>query len=182
MRKPHVRPPRGLLCLAPAVLLGLLAGCAGYQIGNQSLYPNHIRTVYVPVFESTSFRRNLGEWLTEAVQKEIERITPYKVVHTPDADSILTGRIIGETKRVVVEAESGDPRELQTALNVEITWVQRDGQVIRQPQTIRLPQAMTTVSGSGNLVPELGHSVATAHQESVREIARQIVGLMEAPW
>ena len=35
-------------------LLALACGCAGYQVGNQSLYPMHIRTVYVPTFESTT--------------------------------------------------------------------------------------------------------------------------------
>ena len=78
-------------------------GCAGYQLGNQSLYPSDIKTVFVPVFECDSFRRNLGERLTEAVVKEIERKTPYKVVGSPDADSILAGRIITERKGVLSE-------------------------------------------------------------------------------
>ena len=73
-----------------------MSGCAGYQIGNQTLYPAHISTVYVPVIESASFRRNLAEWLTEAVVKEIELKTPYKVVGSPSADSILSGRLAGE--------------------------------------------------------------------------------------
>ena len=96
---------------ASAALLVVWAGCAGYQIGNQTLYPSHIRTVYVPMFESTSFRRNMGEQLTEAVQKEIELKTPYKVVHAPGADSVLSGRIARENKRVVIRSRSGDARE-----------------------------------------------------------------------
>ena len=75
------------------LLLGWLSGCAGYQIGNQSLYPPDIHTVYVPMFESKSFRRDLGERLTEAVAKEIELKTPFKVVNDPNADSVLTGRL-----------------------------------------------------------------------------------------
>ncbi|KKK73798.1 hypothetical protein LCGC14_2890190, partial [marine sediment metagenome] len=43
------RRPRSCFLLG---LLVLLAGCAGYQIGSESLYPCHIRTVYVPVFTS----------------------------------------------------------------------------------------------------------------------------------
>ena len=42
-------------------LVGLFAGCATYQIGNRSLYPQDVHTVYVPIFDSDSFRRNLGE-------------------------------------------------------------------------------------------------------------------------
>src|ERR1051325_2587560 len=96
--------------LLAAAMLAALGGCAGYRAGTASLYPPDIHTVYVPIFESDSFRRNLGERLTEAVDKEIELKTPYKVVHTPDADSVLTGRILGDTKRVVVEDQNDQPR------------------------------------------------------------------------
>ena len=65
---------RPLHVLRGCFLLPLLfCGCAAYQIGNQSLYPLEIHTVAVPVFQSNSFRRNLGERLTEAVVKEIEK-------------------------------------------------------------------------------------------------------------
>ena len=73
------------------LVLPVLCGCAGYQIGNRTLFPTHIHTVHVPTFESISFRRNLGERLTEAVVKEIEVRTPYKVVADPNADSVMTG-------------------------------------------------------------------------------------------
>ena len=47
------------------------------------------------MIESDSYRRDLGERLTEAVIKEIELKTPYKVVGTPDADSILSVQLLG---------------------------------------------------------------------------------------
>jgi len=93
------------------LLLVILGGCATYHIGNASLYPPEVHTVYVPMFESVSFRRDLGERLTEAVMKEIEKKTPYKVVSDPNADSILSGRITQESKRVLVGARTGDPRD-----------------------------------------------------------------------
>lgn len=92
-----------LLRLLAAALAGLAAlpSCAGYQIGNKSLYPAGIETVYVPICKSNSFRRGLGEQLTEAIQKEIEKKTPYKVVGTPNADSTLLCEISGEKKTVL---------------------------------------------------------------------------------
>jgi hypothetical protein len=160
----------------------LLAGCAGYQIGNQSLYPAHVHTVYVPMFESNSFRRNLGEQLTEAVAKQIELKTPYKVVNDPNADSVLTGRIVGESKRVVVPALTGDPRELQVALAVQVSWIDRQGRMLRDAQAVPLPPEVADVGASANLIPEVGQSVATAQQQAINRVAQQIVGLMEAPW
>ena len=70
--------------------VALLSGCAGYQIGNRPLYRPDIRTVHVPVVQSESYRRYLGERLTEAIVKEIELRTPYKVVDEASADSVLS--------------------------------------------------------------------------------------------
>ena len=78
-----------------------LPGCAGYQLGQRSLYRPDIRTVHVPVVQSDSYRRYLGERLTEAVVKEIELRTPYKVVDSESADSVLNVRLVSESKRIL---------------------------------------------------------------------------------
>ena len=160
----------------------LFCGCAAYQIGNQSLYPLEIHTVSVPVFQSNSFRRNLGERLTEAVVKEIEKRTPYKVVNDPCADSVLTGRIVSERKGVLVPDLTGDAREIEVAMKVQVSWVDRKGRLLRDEQSIPLPAEIADVSATGDVVPEVGQSIATAQQEAICRLAEQIVGLMEKPW
>ncbi len=167
---------------ASAAFWGAVVGCAGYQIGNRGLFPADIQTVHVPMFESDSLRRHLGERLTEAVCKEIERRTPYKLANNDNADSVLTGRIVGDRKNVLVNTLTGDPRELQVGLQVQVTWVDRRGSLLRDEATIPLPPEVTDISASANLVPEVGQSVATAQQEAIRRIAQQIVNLMETPW
>jgi len=168
--------------LCGLLLLLVCCGCAAYHIGNKSLYPSGIRTVYVPIFKSTSFRRNLGERLTEAVVKEIEAKTPYKVVADPNADSILTGTITQEGKTVLVPDLSGDAREVQVNFNVQVSWVDRRGRLLRDDKAIPLPSEIADVGGTGNVVAEVGQTVATAQQEAICRIAQQIVGLMENPW
>jgi len=164
-----------------AVVLAL-AGCAGYRAGAGTLYPPDIQTVYVPIFESDSFRRTLGERLTEAVMKEIELKTPYKVVGSPQADSILTGRIINETKRVIVEDPNDQPRESETNLVVQVSWTDRKTAMIVDGGAVAIPPSLVQLSQSGKLVPEYGQSVATSHQQAIQQMAEQIVALMECPW
>jgi hypothetical protein len=160
----------------------LLGGCAAYRFGNQSLYPVDIQTVYVPVFESDSFRRNLAEFLTEAVVKEIQDKTPYRVVGTAEADSVLSGKITTDTKRVIIEDPYDYPRETEVNMSVEVRWVNRRGVLVGQPTTVAVPQDVATLSGDGLLVPEYGQSVATAQLQSIQRLAAQIVSLMESPW
>lgn len=168
--------------LGIAVLLSLstLAGCAAYRFGAETLFPPDIHTVYVPVFETDSFRRNLGERLTEAVVKEIERRTNYKVVGTAQADSILSGRITSDTKKVIVEDRNDQPRESELNLVVVVSWVRR-GELIIDQAAVPIPQALE-INQSGVLVPEYGQSVTTAQQQALVRLARQIVALMESSW
>ena len=153
---------------------------AGYHVGNALLYPPEVHTVYVPMFESVSFRRDLGERLTEAVMKQIEAKTPYKVTGDPNADSVLSGRITQESKHVTIGARTGDPRELQTQISVQVKWLDNRGKMLRSCPDIPVPPALTV--GVGNIVPEAGQSLAVAQQDAINHLAEQIVGLMEKPW
>lgn len=163
-------------------LVALAAGCAGYQIGTRSLYRPDIRTVYVPMFESDSWRRNLGERLTEAVAKEIELKTPYKVVHRPDADSVLSARITSERKRVVAEQVNAIPRNIEADLSVEVNWYDRRGETLMQDSRFNFSPVALSAAQSADFTPEGGQSVATAHQEAIQRLAAQIVSQMESRW
>ena len=174
-------PARALRLVLAGMLLCAL-GCAGYRTGAASLYPPDIQTVYVPIFESDSFRRTLGERLTEAVMKEIELKTPYKVVGSPQADSVLTGRIVNDTKRVIVEDPRDQPRNVEVSLVVQVSWTDRKGAMICDGGTVALPPSVVQIAQTGTLVPEFGQSVVTSQQQAIDRLAQQIVALMEAPW
>jgi hypothetical protein len=175
---------RRYLLLFAATLLPCLgsAGCAGYRVGSNTLFPSDIHTVYVPVFQSDSYRRNLGEQITEEVVKEIEKRTDYKVVSTPNADSVLSGRLLNETKTLIVESPTDEGRESQQQYVLEVTWLDRQGMALSQGQTIHLPAATANITQTTSIVPEVGQSNATAQQTLAQKIARQVVSLMENPW
>lgn len=170
------------MLLAAALLFVGLAGCASYHIGAESLYPPDIRTVYVPMFESLSFRRYLGERLTEAVIKEIDLKTPYKVVNTPDADSVLTGRLLTDSKRVLVETPTDEPRVLEVGMVVEVIWHDRHSDRILAEQQIPIEPGSVLITQGAKLVPEVGRSGVTTQQQAINQVAGQIVSLMEVPW
>jgi len=167
---------------AVVALLALAGGCARYQVGPASLFRPDIRTVHVPVFESDSFRRNLGERLTEAVVKEIEARTPYKVVGSTDADSVLSGRIVAERKRAVAENRYDDVREIETQLTVEVRWISRRGEMLLQRSSMPWGPLDVTISESTQFFPEAGQSLEVGQQEAINRLAREIVGQMEVWW
>src|SRR5262249_39528773 len=180
-------PPRlsvgGLWDYKNGLCLGMPSGgCLGSRVGPASLYARDIATVYVPMIESDSYRRDLGERLTEAVVKEIELKTPYKVVNTPDADSILTCRLMSDSRNRLIQNGFSDPRVSLTDLRAQVNWINRRRQPLVPVQMIPIPADLLNISQTSNLIPEAGQSVATSQQEAIQRLARQIVGTMEAPW
>ena len=100
-----------------------------------------IKTVAVPIFENDTNRRGIEFQLTEAVQNEITKRTSYRLAKGLEADTRLTGRIVGFRKDVLGETRYDDPRELQLSLMVKVTWEDlRTGQLLAQ-QEIPLSRA-----------------------------------------
>ena len=174
-------------CSIFAMLLALcvmacMIGCSGYHIGSPTLYRQDVRTVYVPMFQSDSYRQQLAERLTEAVVKRIEAVTPYKVVHHPNADTVLSGQIVSDRKRVITEDRFDMARDIEVSLQVEAAWTDRAGNLIGSQFAQPLPAPLITFASSAHFVPEGGQSYATGERDALQKLAKQIVEQMEMPW
>ena len=189
----HPRPPSGMHMLSIWRIASIAANCAFVlrrspavpatrSAPSRSTRPTS-RTVYVPMIESDSYRRDLGERLTEAVIKEIELKTPYKVVGTPDADSILSAKLLERyaahagRKRVRRSAGLGDRVAGRSDVAQSPPAADR-----ADAERSRCRRSCCAISQTSNLIPEVGQSVATSQQQAIERLAQQIVSTMEAPW
>src|SRR5262245_7284171 len=85
---------RGLNSKRLVLLSWGLPGCGSF-CSVRAPCDKSVRTVYVPIFKSQSYRRDLNGQLTDLVIKEIEKRSLYKVVGRPDeADTILEGTVM----------------------------------------------------------------------------------------
>jgi Lipopolysaccharide-assembly len=181
----------GMRVVLLAAMLSNLAGCGSFGRSPSSdpdgrgffgwhIYApfdtSEIKTVAV-FFKTNSFRRDIEKQLTEAVIKEINLRTPFKVVadHTK-ADSLLSGTIITAGKNLVVEAPTNFARELNMTINVQVKWTRNP------PTEIEDQQLPTMITETINFVPEVGDSTLTATNHVVISLAKQIVDMMEKPW
>jgi len=172
--------PVNLPHLFSGMLLLLLASGCGYTLGN-GFSPN-LKTVSVPIFENDTYRRGLEYQLTEAVQKEIQNRTPYRLARGNDADTRLTGRIVQVRKDVLGENNNDDPRQLQLSIMVRVTWENlRTGQILAEQEVPVAPEAIPLI-GQAGFAPELGQSQATATQTAIDQLAKHIINMMETPW
>lgn len=162
----------GLICIAAS-------GC-GYMIG--PAHDPQLCTIAVPIFRNETFRRHLEYPLTEAVQKEIQKRTAMRIVRGSEAQTRLTGTIVDVGKTVLGENRFDDPRELQLGMTVRVKWEDlRNGRIISQ-QDVLLDANTVSLFTQTDFAPEVGHSLATATQDSVEQTARRIVDMMDAPW
>lgn len=176
--RPRWIPSVVLLC----ALVGL-SGCSTYRFGPQSLFRDDVRTVYVPMVESDSLRRYLGERLTEAIVKQLEARSQYKVVGSmDDADSQLVCRLLVDTKRVATETRTDEPRLVDLNMLVQMEWTDRQGQSMLQRTEIPLPAELLQIGGGGLMVSEVGQSIATSQQKVIDRVAMYIVDQMEEAW
>ncbi len=135
-----------------------------------------------PRLQTESFRRGFELQLTEAVQRQIQTTTPYRLANEPLADTRLLGRIIEISKRLVNQNKYDDPRELELALAVEVRWEEcATGRVLVQQQFPISPMASQAIS-QVTFAPEAGQSMATATKDAVDILSTKIVQLMESPW
>ena len=182
-RRPAPAPgPAPARVAAPAVAavlaLAALTGC-GYRFGHHA--DPTIRSVAVPVFESVADRTDLEIQLTEAVQKEIQSRTPFLLAHEGQADTVLRGKVVGVRKRPLTRAITGDAREVEFALAVEVSWEDRRGNRLGAGSVPITADAVPVLS-TGSQAVELGQTRATANQQAIERLARQVVDLMEVPW
>ncbi|MCA9258089.1 MAG: hypothetical protein KDA61_02760 [Planctomycetales bacterium] len=179
------RPTNVNVVMASALLAAACAGvcgCAAYRVGARSLYAPDVATVYVPMVESESFERDLGERITEAVVKEINDKTPFRSTGSPDADSVLSIRLVQDRKRVTIENRNDDPRAIELELAAEVTWYNRRRMPLAPVATLNVPPAVVPGSQTSQWIPVAGQSLATQQQQAIKRLAEQIVATMEEPW
>lgn len=157
-------------------------GCAAYHVGNETLFTQEVHTVGVSIVGNETWRRGYGERLTEALVREIENRTPYKVVPASRADTELKVTIVDEDKNVTFQNDYADPRELTVGITVKADWFDRRTLELRQSQEIDLDSESLAISVTNPLVVEAGQSNATASQVLMERLARHIVGMMEVAW
>ncbi len=152
----------------------LLAGC-GYSA--KELYPAEYATVAVPMFENRTFYRGIEMELSEALVKEIELRTPYKVVNRGGAATSLTGTVTGVEQSLVSRRASGGlPQEVEVIVTVDFAWTD-----LRTGEPIRDRKGFEAV---GRYVPArpVGQPFEVAQHAAVEQLADDIVSTMRADW
>lgn len=163
-----------IIFISSFLFLIFLSGCAGYT--NDSLYSNDVRTVYVEMFDNTTFYRDLEYTLTDAIAKRIETDTPYKIVSNKNtADTIISGKITSMgSSALTLDRNTGRSLENLAEVTAEFNWKNlKTGQYIVQNCSVTSSWGYSTFQAQ---------SFENASKVAANKLAERIVEQMQTGW
>lgn len=165
-------------CGAMVAISAVGGGCSsvgGYSF--ESSFSEDVRTVSVPIFINETSEPGLEIMLTEAVIKEIQSRTPWRVADDAVADTRLEGRIRSASYRRLSRTTGiGLSQEVALELSVDFDWTRsRTGESLASRQSLE---------GLGTFVPTRGvdERLEIGQLGAMQSAARRIVDEMRASW
>ena len=174
------RPIRASLVLAAIGAVALLSGCASDPTQGYSFTRSHdstVRTVAVPIFQNPTFSRGLEVELTDAIIKEIQAKTPWRVAPEGTANTTLSGTLTNSRmRRLSTGRDTGFSQELEVELTVDFDWKDaRTGKSIVSRKSFTAAEAFVPASPANERV-EAGQHAA------IQRLARDIVAELRSNW
>ncbi|MCA9279628.1 MAG: hypothetical protein H6815_10255 [Phycisphaeraceae bacterium] len=177
---------RSFFGLCGHVCIGVLVVCAslgctninrpfGYEPG--SAHATDVQTVAVELFENQTFSRGTEVMLADALNKEIQLRTPWRIASPETADTVLQGVITREDLvPLTTGRETGMVQEMAVRLVTEFTWRdQRSGQV-------RVSRRSFIAAETFIPSRRVGERIDIGRLGAVQELASAIVGELRADW
>jgi hypothetical protein len=169
--------------LAIAIIFPLvLSACAsdpkeGYVWGSGASYDRSIRTVAVPIFQNTTYSRGIETELTDAIIKQIQAETPWRVASGGDAQTELSGSITdSRLRQLSINRDTGFTQELDVELTVDFTWRdKRSGKVLVSRKSFTASEAF---------IPSkpVGERLEAGQHAAIQRLARDIVSELRSNW
>jgi hypothetical protein len=156
-----------------------LGACSADRSGGYSFssgFRMDVRTVSAPVFENKTYDHGVEAALTEAIVKEIQRVTPYAVT-SGSADTTLSGVVtLVHLRQLTTSSESGLGQEMAVEIAVDFEWRDnRSGRTLLRRRNFR---------ASATFVPALGvgERMEIGRQGAVESLAQQVVDELRSDW
>jgi len=163
------------LCFA-----GVVSGCSsdartGYSF--QSTYPTGIQTISVPIFSNSTMNIGVETEITEAVIKELQRSSPFKVTRETDAQTVLVGVVRQvEMRRLSLDSTTGLTQELAVSMTIDFDWSdRRTGKVLTSRRSFTSTDTFVPAQPTGERI-DVGENAA------INRLAKDVVHEMRSSW
>ena len=169
--------PRATTAVIVTLASAVLAGCAADPTkgwSTASVWSDDIRTVSVGVFPNATPNSGFQFEFADALIKEIEARTPYKVTAPGRADTIVTGRIQRvEHTQLSKSRVTGLSEEVTVSVTIDLSWTDlRTGETLLELESFTAnslfvpsnPTREPIELGEFGVAQRLAHDVVTEMQ------------------
>jgi len=121
------------IVLASALAIpSLLSGCGYHRVGDAGELPQNVHTIAISGFVSHSQTFRIEQLLTDAVVREFNARTQYRVIHdTGDADAVLKATVLSASASpLVYDSTSGRAVSALVTVSVQVSLTDRQGKVL----------------------------------------------------
>ncbi|MGP8261143.1 MAG: LPS assembly lipoprotein LptE [Acidobacteriaceae bacterium] len=168
---------RRLSRLLPLAFALLLTGCGYHSAGSATHIPANVRTIAVPVFTTHSQAYHSEMVLTQAVVRELDTRTRYRVLAggAADADAVLSGTILTQTSvPLTYDSTSGETSSYLVTITVKVVLTARDGRVLYQNDALSYREQYQSTQDLAGFIREDPAAV----NRLARDFAHALVGDM----
>ena len=168
------------LAITLVTLAPLLTGCnadprTGYSF--QSPYNSSITTVAVPVFANSTMHTGIETDITDAVIKELQRETPWRVTQSETADAVLRGRVTS-VRLVRLSQQSGVGLVQEQGVQVNVSFELVDN---RRGETLIARQGFGALASFVPAQPT-GERISVGYRGAAEILADDIVTELANSW
>ncbi len=137
------------------------------------MLPKDIRIVAIPAFRNVTTQYKLSDYLAEAVTRELNSRTKYRVVADPKgADAVLTGAVANFFSfPTVFDPVTGRGTGVQAILQLQVRFVDKSGKVLFERPNFEIRERYEISTDPRQYFDES----PSAMQRLARDAARSIV-------
>jgi hypothetical protein len=156
-----------------------MAGCGYHTAGSATHIPANVRTIAVPVFATHAQAYHTEMAVTQAVVRELNTRTRYRVVTSAssesDADAVLRGTILTQTADpLTYDSTSGETSSYLARITVKVVLTARDGRVLYENDALSYREQYQSTQDLSGFVREDPAAV----NRLARDFAQALVGDM----
>lgn len=153
--------------LLAALVLMSLTGCGYHVAGSASHLPANVRTLAVPIFKTRIETYHTEMVFTQAVIRELNTRTRYRVVNSDgaDADAVLRGTIISQSVApLTYDSTSSQTSSYLITITAKVVLTDHDGHVLYQNDALSYKEQYQSTQDLSGFIQE--------DSPAVRRIAR----------
>jgi outer membrane lipopolysaccharide assembly protein LptE/RlpB len=139
-----------------------LMGCGYHAVGSATHVPANVRTLAVPIFASKVQGYKTETVFTEAVVRELNTRTKYRVLTRggTDADATLRGTILTQTiAPLTYDSTSGQTSSYLVTVTAQVVLTAHDGKVLYRNDAFSWREQYQSTQDLSGFIQEDGYAV-----------------------